>query len=120
MSGRYLLDTNTIIYAINRKLKLPKAHYAVSVITKMELLSWPQLTQDDEQQLMAALAAIKVQHLTDEVQQMAVKIRRTTSLKLPDSIISATAINGGFVLVTDDDKLRTRHVGKSIKLEDLA
>jgi len=61
MSGKYLLDTNALIYAINRRLKLPEANYAASVITKMELLSWPQLTHDDEQQLMVALAAINIQ-----------------------------------------------------------
>ena len=60
MNGKYLLDTNALIYAVNRKLKLPKADYAVSVITKMELLSWPQLSQEDEQQLRAALSGTAV------------------------------------------------------------
>ncbi|MFU8838836.1 MAG: PIN domain-containing protein [Thiohalomonadaceae bacterium] len=68
---------------------------------------------------MVALAAINIQQLTAEIQQIAIKIRRTTSLKLPDSIISATAIYGGYVLITDDEKLRNHHVGKSLKLEDL-
>jgi len=57
--------------------------------------------------------------VTAETQQIAIKIRRTTSLKLPDSIISATAIYGGYVLITDDEKLKNHHVGKSLKLEDL-
>ena len=43
MSGRYLLGTNVIIYAINRKLKLPKANYAVSVVNKMEVITRPPL-----------------------------------------------------------------------------
>jgi rRNA-processing protein FCF1 len=29
MSGKYLLDTNALIYAIDRKLKLPKGHYVL-------------------------------------------------------------------------------------------
>lgn len=95
MSGKYLLDTNALIYAINRKLKLPKKKYAVSVITKMELLSWPQLSHEDEQQLRDILSAIAVIELNQTVQETAIKIRRATSLKLPDSIISATAISGG-------------------------
>ncbi|PPK51379.1 type II toxin-antitoxin system VapC family toxin [Marinobacter persicus] len=119
MNGKYLLDTNALIYAINRKLKLPKADYAVSVITKMELLSWPQLSQEDEQQLRAALSGTAVLQLSSSIQERTIKIRRATSLKLPDSIISATALDGGYVLVTDDVKLRNRHVGEAIKLDGL-
>ena len=119
MSGKYLLDTNALIYAINRKLKLPKADYVVSVITKMELLSWPQLSEADEQQVMAVLSGITVLQLSSRIQESTIKIRRATSLKLPDSIISATAIDGGYVLVTDDEKLRNRHVGEAINLDVL-
>lgn len=119
MSGRYLLDTNALIYAINRKLRLPRADYAISVITRMELLSWPELSEDEESQLKSALSAIKVLQLTPSIEDAAVKIRRATSLKLPDSIIAATAIDGGYVLITDDEKLKSRHVGKSQSLDEL-
>ena len=119
MSGKYLLDTNAIIYAINRQLRLRKGNYAVSVVTKMELLSWPQLTDDDEQKLRQLLAGISVIELTPSIQETTIKIRRATSLKLPDSIISATSINGGYVLVTNDEKLRNRHVGDAIDLDSL-
>ena len=119
MSGRYLLDTNAIIYAFNRKLKLPKADYAVSVIARMELLSWPQLLQEDELQLRAVLSATTVLPLSSSVQESAIEIRRTAALKLPDSIISATAIDGGYVLVTHDEKLTTHHIGEVIRLEKL-
>ena len=63
MSGSYLLDTNAIIYAINRKLLFPKGVYSASVITKMELLSWPQLTQEDEQKLRQILLGVNVVEL---------------------------------------------------------
>lgn len=119
MSGRYLLDTNTFIYAINRKLALPSNFYAASVITKMELLSWPSLEDEDEIQLRSVLQSLAIIELSESIQDVAIKIRRNTSLKLPDSIISATAITGEFTLVTDDDKLRKRHVGKAISLEEL-
>ena len=119
MSGKYLLDTNALIYAIDRKLKLPKGHYAVSVITKMELLSWPQLSQEDEQKLRATLSVLPVIELRQSVQESAIKIRRATSLKLPDSIISATAMVGGYVLVTNDEKLQNRHIGEAMRLDAL-
>ena len=119
MSGKYLLDTNAIIYAINRKLELPSKPYAVSVITKMELLSWPALTVTDEKKLRELFQRIAVVQLESQIQETAIKIRRTTSLKLPDCIISATALAEGFVLVTDDEKLQSRHVGEAISLAEL-
>jgi len=119
MSGRYLLDTNAIIYALGRNLTLPPAHYAVSVITKMELLSWPALTANDELKLREILGRITVVQLLPGIQETAVKIRRNTSLKLPDAIISSTAIKGDFILVTDDEKLSNRHVGTAISLDEL-
>ena len=119
MSGKYLLDTNAIIYAINRKLTLPVGHYAVSVIAVMELLSWPGLSQEDEQQLRAVIEQLEVVELVKSIQESAIRIRRATSLKLPDSIISATAIHGGYLLITDDQKLADKHVGKAMTLDQL-
>jgi predicted nucleic acid-binding protein len=119
MSGKYLLDTNAIIYAIDRKLKLPANLYAVSVVTEMELLSWPSLAAEDEAKLKSVLTKLAVIQLDQSIQETAIRIRRTTALKLPDSIISATAINGGYVLVTDDEKLKSRHVGSAITLNEL-
>ncbi|MDR5899073.1 type II toxin-antitoxin system VapC family toxin [Halomonas vilamensis] len=119
MSGSYLLDTNAIIYALNQKLKLPANGYAVSVITEMELLSWPSLTREDEAKLRTLLEKLTVIQLERSIQSTAIKIRRTSSLKLPDSIISATALGGGLVLVTDDQKLADRHIGPSISLDEL-
>lgn len=119
MSGKYLLDTNAVIYAISRKLTLPLNRYAVSVITRLELLSWPALTDDDEQQLNRVLAMIPVIQLEQPIQDAAIKIRQTTSLKLPDSIISATAICHGLTLVTDDERLGSRHAGESVLFSDL-
>ena len=41
--NRYLLDTNTIIYALNEGVVLPKGVYHISVITEIELLSFIKL-----------------------------------------------------------------------------
>jgi predicted nucleic acid-binding protein len=119
MSGNYLLDTNAIIYAINRKLRLPIGIYSVSVITKMELLSWPKLSQEDDMGLRNLLASMKVIELLPTIQETAIKVRKATALKLPDSIISATAMYDGSLLITEDEKLRNRHVGLSISLDEL-
>lgn len=69
--------------------------------------------------LQAVLKNLTVFELLSSVQETAIKIRRNTSLKLPDSIISATAIVGGYVLVTDDVKLSARHVGTVVSLAEV-
>ncbi len=48
MSGKILLDTNAIIYALNGKVVLPYAQYLVSIITEIELLSYSKLTHNDK------------------------------------------------------------------------
>ena len=77
------------------------------------------MVNDDEQQLNRVLAMIPVIQLEQPIQDAAIRIRRTTSLKLPDSIISATAISSGSTLVTDDEKLSSRHAGEVLSLSDL-
>ncbi len=54
----FLLDTNAIIYLINGRLAmaLPDGRYEVSVITEIELLSFPDLRVDEEQRIRAFLA----------------------------------------------------------------
>jgi len=54
----FLLDTNTIIYLINNRLAmaLPSGRYGVSIITEIELLSFPELHIDEEQRIRAFLA----------------------------------------------------------------
>ena len=37
MSGKVLLDTNAIIYALNGKVVLPYAQYLASIIAEIEL-----------------------------------------------------------------------------------
>jgi predicted nucleic acid-binding protein len=47
MNGKYLFDTNFIIYALNAYPKLPLLAYCYSPITQIELLAYPKLTQHD-------------------------------------------------------------------------
>lgn len=52
---KYLLDTNTIIYALNKGFKFPNNEYLVSIITEIELFSYSDLTKKDEESLELAL-----------------------------------------------------------------
>ncbi|NYT75321.1 type II toxin-antitoxin system VapC family toxin [Halomonas sp. QX-2] len=119
MSGSYLLDTNVFINAIGRQLCLPAAHYAFSVITELELLAFPGLLPEDEQAIKVILAQLTRVELDQQVKNETIKVRRSTQMKLPDSIISASASVAAATLVTDDVKLADKHAGNVISLDTL-
>lgn len=119
MSGKYLLDTNVFINAIERQLRLPAAHYAFSVITELELLAFPSLPSDEEQAIKAILSQLTRVELDNQVRNATIVVRRTTQMKLPDSVISASAFVTAATLVTDDAKLAAKHAGDVISLDTL-
>lgn len=119
MSGNYLLDTNVFINAIERQLRLPAAHYAYSVITELELLAFPGLLPQEEQAIKVILAQLTRVELDHQVKTETIKVRRNTQMKLPDSIISASAFVAASTLVTDDVKLAAKHSGNVISLDAL-
>ena len=119
MSGSYLLDTNVFINAIERQLLLPSAHYAYSVITELELLAFPGLLAEEEQAIKAILGQLTRVELDYQVKTETIKVRRSTQMKLPDRIISASAMVAASTLVTDDVKLAEKHAGNVISLDTL-
>ncbi|MFA5461538.1 MAG: type II toxin-antitoxin system VapC family toxin [Sulfurimonas sp.] len=117
--SKYLLDTNTIIYALNQGLKLQSGNYLVSVITEIELLSYSNLTKDDETVLKNLLSQFESIELTKSVKEKTIQIRRDTKIKLPDSIIVASALDNDAILVTSDKQLLNAQVVKTIELHQL-
>lgn len=79
MAGNYLLDTNIFIYAINQGLRLPEQTYTASVITAMELLSWPGLGDLEEEKLKKILSRVAIIQLEASIQAIAIEIRRKIS-----------------------------------------
>ncbi len=103
----YLLDTNTVIYLINDRLAtaLPAGRYGVSVITEIELLSFPGIQPDEEERIRAFLAVADRVAITDAVRDQTVALRRLYRLKLPDAIIAASAIAENAALLSNDGQL---------------
>lgn len=112
MSGiEFLLDTNMVIgllkghapaiaLAEQSELTLNKA--AVSQITRMELLGYPQLTDAEDRTIRGFLANCLVLMLDERVEAQAIALRRNGTFKLPDAIVAATAITGSLRLLTLD------------------
>lgn len=101
----YVLDTNTLIYALNQGLVLtPNIHY-LSIVSEMELLSYHQLSHSDREQLRQVLKFFKICELTIEIKNLAIELHYEYRLKLPDSIVVATAVYLNKPLITSDKKL---------------
>ncbi len=105
MSGNYLLDTNFVIYGLNNALVLKDGEYAVSIITEMELLSFSKLTTEEESAVKKLLAGFEIVDIDLDIKYKTIEIRKRFGIKLPDSIICASAASKDFVLVTNDKRL---------------
>ena len=106
-SERFVIDTNIFILRINDRLAelLPRGEIICSVITEIELLSFPELTSSEETLIRAALAKVVIYGIDQDIKEEAIRLRRKSRLKLPDVIIAATAICHDAVLVTNDAEL---------------
>lgn len=113
MSGaEYLLDTNVVIGLLKQSeaaTTLVEAldfdRISVSQITRMELLGYPGLPDQEEQKIQAFLKSCPVLLMDESVEQRAIQLRRSGNCKLPDAIIAATAQVHRLKLLTLDERL---------------
>ena len=109
----YLLDTNVIIGILkktpaavnliaNKKLQMHQCAY--SFITRMELLSFPEITTKETKSILGFLNDLTYFGCTPNIEEIAIETRKQRRLKLPDAIIFATAkIYGCELLSLDQD-----------------
>jgi toxin FitB len=106
-----LLDTNSLIYyfqgapqmdPVFRQIEQGEARPLVSIITEIELLGFPRLTQQDETLIRSLLSGFTVVAVDERIAAQAVVLKRRHGLKTPDAIIAATALLEDACLVTRD------------------
>jgi hypothetical protein len=116
MSGKYLLDTCFLIglqqrypdaIAIVQAKQLALRDCAFSVISRIELLSYPNLTATDENTIRAMLGQMTCLPLSQTIEEYTIMVRRSKKVKLPDALILATAKVHGLTLLTLDQRLET-------------
>ena len=73
-----------------------------SVITEMELLSYPSITVQEQRRIKSFLSGFEMVGLSDAIKAGAIAVRQQTRLKLPDSIVAATALVLGLPLISAD------------------
>ncbi len=107
---KLLLDTNIIIYYFNgiitdnRIDEILKESFNISIITKIEFLSWQKLRKDKalEKKALDFISHAKIYELTDEIADRVIDIRQQYRVKTPDAIIGATALVHGFDILTNN------------------
>ncbi len=105
----YTLDTNAIIYYLDEDptvvplldpiLGQDMAIF-VSVVTELELLSHPGLTEEDMAEIQQLLTSVVIFPLESRLAHLAGALRRQYHLKTPDSVVAATALLTRTTLVT--------------------
>lgn len=110
MKNKYLLDTNILIYYFNALtdddniFPILKESFNISVITKIEFLSWPYFLNDKEllQKAVDFISHATIYELDELVANQTIKNRQQYRIKTPDAIIGATAMVHGFEIVTNN------------------
>ena len=107
MNGNKLfLDTNIILYLLNGSKTLAELlngkQFYISVITELELLSYKYITAKEEQVINDFISECKIITINNAIKKETIKIRKNYSIKLPDSIIIATASYLDLPLITSD------------------
>lgn len=104
MALKLLLDTNAALYFLHGRLArpLPKGIYLFSVITEIELFSYPKISSSEEASIRRLLAPMTRVELTAAVREKTIAIRRDCRMKLPDAVIAASALTHDAVLLSND------------------
>ena len=104
---KIVLDTNAVLYFLGGRLAepLPDADFYISVITEIELLSYPSLSNEEETVICDFLSDITIIDLNQAIKQSAIELRKQYRFKLPDALIVATAHSLNATLLTNDVKL---------------
>lgn len=109
MGTRFLLDTNAVIYYIDGALPMSALTFLdteldkeanISVISKIELLSWQPTAGKSLKPVEAFIKAATVLPLSEAIVQKTIDIRRTKKVKLPDAIIATTAVVHNFTIIS--------------------
>ncbi|AWY21037.1 type II toxin-antitoxin system VapC family toxin [Moraxella bovis] len=113
-----LLDTNFVInlqkrksdelqFLLDNQVKFDECF--VSVITKLEVLGFHGQIADEKVDMEKLIGNFRCFELDFVIQQKTIEIREQRKIKLPDSIILATALVKNKRLVTADVKLNSAY-----------
>ena len=74
----------------------------LSVITEMEMLGYPGITDSEIKQIKQFIVDCQVFDISPTIKERTIELRRKHNLKLPDAIIAATAMEHNLPLISAD------------------
>jgi predicted nucleic acid-binding protein len=106
MNGdKYLADTNTFIYLLNRHPSLRsllESQWQFSFIPEIELLGKPDISLQEIKNVKGLLSVCyKIIH-NENINEQTILLKQKYRIKLPDALIAATAIVQNIPLLTFD------------------
>jgi tRNA(fMet)-specific endonuclease VapC len=125
--SRFLLDTNAVIALLRGNAPLgvtiASAEWVgISIITKLEFLSFGDLTEADADLFSRFESRVDVVDLTNTqagfVSEV-VRLRKSTRVKLPDAIIIASATANRAKLVTADAQLLNQCPEQTVSIAEI-
>ena len=98
-----LVDTNVFIDHLNgsRRFEPGEDRVWYSVVTRFELFASKQVSEDVLQLLLSPFTEITIDR---DVAERAGRLRRTLSIRTPDALIAASALEYGLTLLTSNVK----------------
>ncbi len=101
-----LLDTNIVLYLLNGDKTLADLLYKqklyLSFINQLELLGFRGITDYQLREINKFIRDCIVIDINEEIKNEVIEIRKTTKLRLPDSIVLATARFLSIPIITSD------------------
>ncbi|KAB7727040.1 PIN domain-containing protein [Rudanella paleaurantiibacter] len=113
MVRRYLIDSSAVSKYLEGRFpedglafmdSVFETESNISVITKIELLTWNPADANLEEKVAVFVEDSIVYNLSERIVVETIRLRRKHRLKTPDAIIAATALAYGFVVVTDNER----------------
>jgi len=102
----FLLDTNIILYLLDGKSELAEildgTTVYISFVSELELLTYKGLTGSEMENISLLLNEFVIVDINSDIKLKTIDIRSESNLKLPDSIIAATAAYLNITLFSAD------------------
>lgn len=119
MNGnKILFDTNAVIYFINSSFDINNINIFISVISEIELLSYPKITQGEENKIRYFLNNnVNIINLDENIKNETISIRKNFYIKIPDAIIIATAKVNNLNILTQDEGILKFNEKISVKIQ---
>jgi len=108
---KYLIDSNIIVNYTSEKFSEKAMCFLadvideipnISVITKIETLSWRSAIKQEETSIALFVNSSNIIDLSNSIVEKCIEIRRNCKVKTPDAIIAATAIVYNYILLSSD------------------